>query len=139
MMQLDGPPVKLRTSVTEERPKSILSFNTSPDIPFDRSINAYRGCEHAPSLLWLMTDRPLSGDARKRPNVREGMGSRRSCHPHSVTPVGMSDIPITMRLEAPRAKIKERKTGRPWLHRQKQKHPIKISKFDTRQIIIVGS
>lgn len=43
---LDGPPVKLRTTVTEEHPKTILSFNTSPDIPFDRSINAYRGCEH---------------------------------------------------------------------------------------------
>ncbi|OBX20852.1 DNA repair photolyase [Erythrobacter sp. QSSC1-22B] len=41
-----GPPVKLRTQVTEEQPKSILSFNQSPDIPFDRSINAYRGCEH---------------------------------------------------------------------------------------------
>lgn len=43
---LDGPPVKLRTTVTEERPKSILTFNQSPDVPFDRSINAYRGCEH---------------------------------------------------------------------------------------------
>jgi len=43
---VDGPAQKLRTTVTEERPKSILSFNTSPDIPFDRSINAYRGCEH---------------------------------------------------------------------------------------------
>jgi DNA repair photolyase len=43
---LDGPPVKLRTSVTEERPRSILTFNQSPDIPFDRSINPYRGCEH---------------------------------------------------------------------------------------------
>ena len=43
---LDGPPVKLRTHVTEERPKTILSFNQSPDVPFDRSINAYRGCEH---------------------------------------------------------------------------------------------
>ena len=41
-----GPPVKLRTQVTEERPRTILSFNRSPDIPFDRSINAYRGCEH---------------------------------------------------------------------------------------------
>ena len=41
-----GPPVKLRTTVTEERPKTILTFNTSPDIGFDRSINAYRGCEH---------------------------------------------------------------------------------------------
>ena len=43
---LDGPPVKLRTHVTEEKAKSILSFNASPDIAFDRSINAYRGCEH---------------------------------------------------------------------------------------------
>jgi DNA repair photolyase len=41
-----GTPPKLRTTVTEERPKSILSFNQSPDIPFDRSVNAYRGCEH---------------------------------------------------------------------------------------------
>lgn len=42
----DGPPVKRQTSVTEENPKTIISFNRSPDIPFDRSINAYRGCEH---------------------------------------------------------------------------------------------
>lgn len=41
-----GPPVKLRTTVIEERPRTILTFNTSPDIGFDRSINAYRGCEH---------------------------------------------------------------------------------------------
>ena len=46
MVALDGPPVKLRTHVTEENPKTILSFNQSPDIFFDRSINAYRGCEH---------------------------------------------------------------------------------------------
>ncbi len=46
MEALDGPPVKLRTTVTEEHPKTIVSFNQSPDIPFDRSINAYRGCEH---------------------------------------------------------------------------------------------
>ena len=44
--RLDGPAVKLRTFVTEERPKSILTFNRSPDIFFDRSVNAYRGCEH---------------------------------------------------------------------------------------------
>ncbi len=43
---VDEPVDKLRTTVTLEQPKSILSRNTSPDIPFDRSINAYRGCEH---------------------------------------------------------------------------------------------
>ena len=46
MELLDGSPPKLRTEVTEEHPRSILSFNQSPDIFFDRSVNAYRGCEH---------------------------------------------------------------------------------------------
>ncbi len=43
---IDGPGAKLRTTVIEEKPRTIVSFNQSPDIPFDRSINAYRGCEH---------------------------------------------------------------------------------------------
>ncbi|HEU5296146.1 MAG TPA: PA0069 family radical SAM protein [Burkholderiaceae bacterium] len=34
------------TQVIEERVKSILSGNDSPDIGFDLSINPYRGCEH---------------------------------------------------------------------------------------------
>lgn len=34
------------TTVTVETAKSIISRNESPDIPFDRSINPYRGCEH---------------------------------------------------------------------------------------------
>lgn len=44
--EIDGPRDKLRTTVTEEFPKTIMTFNRSPDIPFDRSLNAYRGCEH---------------------------------------------------------------------------------------------
>lgn len=44
--EVDGPGPKLRTTVIEERPRTIISFNSSPDIPFDRSLNAYRGCEH---------------------------------------------------------------------------------------------
>jgi DNA repair photolyase len=43
---IDGEPGKLQTTVTEEHPKTIVTFNRSPDVPFDRSINAYRGCEH---------------------------------------------------------------------------------------------
>lgn len=43
---LDGGKPPLKTTVTEELAKSILSFNNSPDVPFDRSLNAYRGCEH---------------------------------------------------------------------------------------------
>lgn len=40
----DVPPLK--TVVTEEVAKSILSKNDSPDIPFRLSLNPYRGCEH---------------------------------------------------------------------------------------------
>jgi len=43
---VDDPPPPLRTSVTVERPRTIISRNASPDLPFDRSINPYRGCEH---------------------------------------------------------------------------------------------
>mgnify|MGYP001423916932 CR=1 FL=1 len=34
------------TSVTEELSRTIISSNQSPDVPFDLSINPYRGCEH---------------------------------------------------------------------------------------------
>ncbi|MFC4255937.1 PA0069 family radical SAM protein [Altererythrobacter xixiisoli] len=44
--QIDGPARACPTSVIELHPRTILSFNKSPDIPFDRSINAYAGCEH---------------------------------------------------------------------------------------------
>ena len=44
--QVDGTPPPLRTSVTIEHPRTIITRNASPDIPFDRSINPYRGCEH---------------------------------------------------------------------------------------------
>ena len=35
----------LKTHVTEERVKSIISRNISPDVPFEQSINPYYGCE----------------------------------------------------------------------------------------------
>ena len=42
----DPTPKQLRTEVTEERARSIVSRNQSPDIPFSQSLNPYRGCEH---------------------------------------------------------------------------------------------
>jgi len=44
--RIDGEAPRLQTEVTIERSRSILARNTSPDIPFDKSINPYRGCEH---------------------------------------------------------------------------------------------
>jgi DNA repair photolyase len=40
------PIVRLKTEVTLEKAKSIITRNDSPDLSFDRSVNPYRGCEH---------------------------------------------------------------------------------------------
>jgi len=37
---------KLETTLTRDSTKSAISWNSSPDIGFDRAVNPYRGCEH---------------------------------------------------------------------------------------------
>ncbi|MBS0561798.1 MAG: PA0069 family radical SAM protein [Proteobacteria bacterium] len=37
---------KLATTLTRDTSRSAISWNTSPDIGFDRAVNPYRGCEH---------------------------------------------------------------------------------------------
>lgn len=39
-------PLTQSTEVRIETAKTIITRNSSPDLPFDRSINPYRGCEH---------------------------------------------------------------------------------------------
>jgi len=53
-------PEPLRTTLTVDASRSIIAYNRSPDVPFDRSVNPYRGCEHGciycyarPSHAWL--------------------------------------------------------------------------------------
>ncbi len=43
---LDEELPPLRTEVAIDATRTIITRNDSPDVPFDRSINAYRGCEH---------------------------------------------------------------------------------------------
>lgn len=57
---LDLPPPPIRTTVLKDTSRTIIARNQSPDIPFDRSINPYRGCEHGcsycfarPTHAWL--------------------------------------------------------------------------------------
>ena len=40
------PDASPRTSFLPDRTKNLIATNASPDIPFDQSINAYKGCEH---------------------------------------------------------------------------------------------
>jgi DNA repair photolyase len=50
---LDGPdatsgpaPPRLATTLRPEKTRSIIARNDSPDVPFDASVNPYKGCEH---------------------------------------------------------------------------------------------
>ena len=75
----------IETQVAIERARSILSWNESPDIGFDRSINPYRGCEHGCSYC-LQGDTPiLMADGTLKPiaDVKPGdllYGTRRQGH-----------------------------------------------------------
>lgn len=37
---------QVRTEVSDQRPRRVITRNVSPDVGFDRSVNPYRGCEH---------------------------------------------------------------------------------------------
>lgn len=73
---------ELKTHVTLERARSILSHNDSPDVGFDRSINPYRGCEHG-CIYCLSGDTAVlmaDGSARPIAELRPGdaiYGTRR--------------------------------------------------------------
>lgn len=71
----------LRTTVTHEAVKKIVSTNRSPDIPYDVSINPYRGCEHGcvycyarPSHAYLGLSPGL--DFESRLFVKDGAADR---------------------------------------------------------------
>ena len=76
----EDPTPRLDTTVTFDRTKTIIARNDSPDIPFDRSINAYRGCEHGcvycfarPTHAWLGLSPGLDFETRlfAKPNAAE--------------------------------------------------------------------
>ncbi|MCG6860327.1 MAG: PA0069 family radical SAM protein [Chromatiaceae bacterium] len=64
-------PEPLRTQYSVDSSRTIISRNQSPDIPFDRSINPYRGCEHGciycyarPTHAWLGLSPGLDFESR---------------------------------------------------------------------------
>ncbi|WP_085880337.1 PA0069 family radical SAM protein [Roseisalinus antarcticus] len=94
----------LRTEVREERPRSAIARNTSPDVSFDRSVNPYRGCEHGciycfarPSHAYLGLSPGLDFETRliARPDIAEVLArdlSRKSYRP-AVLAIGTNTDP----------------------------------------------
>src|ERR1700730_10941880 len=64
---LEEAPDSIATTLEPERARTVISHNDSPDIPFEQSINPYRGCSHA-CIYCSSGDTPiLMADGRTRP------------------------------------------------------------------------
>jgi len=68
---LDAPLEPLATTLTVDSSRTVIAYNDSPDVGFDRSINPYRGCEHGcvycfarPSHAWLGLSPGLDFESR---------------------------------------------------------------------------
>ncbi|GHF59316.1 PA0069 family radical SAM protein [Seohaeicola zhoushanensis] len=88
----------LRTEVGVEVPKSLITYNRSPDLPFDRSINPYRGCEHGciycfarPSHAYLGLSPGLDFETRliARPAAPEVLARELGAKSYRVAPIAI--------------------------------------------------
>ncbi len=87
-----------RTEVALERPRRVISRNASPDLPFDRSLNPYRGCEHGciycyarPSHAWLGLSPGLDFETRliARPTAPEALRRELLAPGYRVAPLAI--------------------------------------------------
>jgi DNA repair photolyase len=67
----DEPLEALRTTLSVDSARRVITYNRSPDVGFDRSINPYRGCEHGcvycfarPTHTWLGLSAGLDFETR---------------------------------------------------------------------------
>ena len=51
----DSEPGSVRTQFFKDASQSIISYNNSPDVGFDASLNPYRGCAHACQFAGTIT------------------------------------------------------------------------------------
>lgn len=88
----------IRTEVRVERPRSALSFNRSPDLPFDRSVNPYRGCEHGciycfarPTHAYLNLSPGLDFETKliARPGIGEVLARELRARSYRVAPIAI--------------------------------------------------
>lgn len=88
----------LQASVFEERAKSALSYIQSPDLPFDRSINPYRGCEHGCIYCYARPSHAYQGYSagldfetklHARPNIAQVLEVELAKPSYTVRPIAL--------------------------------------------------
>jgi DNA repair photolyase len=63
----DEVPDSIPTTLEPDRAREVITTNDSPDIPFEQSINPYRGCSHACPYCIHPDTSVLMADGRTRP------------------------------------------------------------------------
>jgi DNA repair photolyase len=58
---LEEEPDSVPTTLEPDKARGVITTNDSPDIPFDQSINPYRGCEHACSYCYARPSHAYMG------------------------------------------------------------------------------
>lgn len=91
----------LRTTLSVDRSRTAISRNDSPDIPFDRSINPYRGCEHGciycyarPTHAWLDLSPGLDFESRlfQRPELPRQLRRELAATGYRAAPLALGTV-----------------------------------------------
>jgi DNA repair photolyase len=113
----DETPPALRTRVERESSRRVITYNRSPDVPFDRSINPYRGCEHGcvycyarPTHAWLGLSPGLDFESRLfyKPDAAEQLARELAAPGYAPQPICLGANtdpyqPVERRLRVTRA------------------------------------
>ncbi len=117
LLDVDAP--RPRTEVSDERARSVITRNDSPDIHFTQAMNPYRGCEHGciycfarPSHSYLNLSPGLDFETRIRAkgNLAEVLRAELARPGYAVNPINIGSNtdpyqPVEKRLRLTRAAL----------------------------------
>ena len=116
LLDEDGETVHPRTIFLKDDSQTILTHNTSPDIPYRFGLNPYRGCEHGCAYCYARPTHEYAGFSagldfetrilvkERAPELLRAELSRKSWKPQPIGMSGVTDCyqPVERRLELTR-------------------------------------